>query len=92
MVAIHKPAHDIILKPVVSEKSYALSDRGQYTFVVAPNANKVQIKQAIEVTNVNTLNRAGKRQRTRNGFGQRVNQKRAIVTVAEGQTIDIFGN
>ena len=48
MVAIHKPAHDIILKPVVSEKSYALSDRGQYTFVVAPNANKVQIKQAIE--------------------------------------------
>ena len=61
MVAIHKPAHDIILKPVVSEKSYALSDRGQYTFVVAPNANKVQIKQAIEeifnvkVTNVNTL-------------------------------------
>ena len=45
MVAIHKPAHDIILKPVVSEKSYALSDRGQYTFVVAPNANKVQIKQ-----------------------------------------------
>ena len=61
MVAIHKPAHDIILKPVVSEKSYALSDRGQYTFVVAPNANKVQIKQAIEeifnvkVTNVNVL-------------------------------------
>ena len=45
MVAIHKPAHDIILKPVVSEKSYALSDMGQYTFVVAPNANKVQIKQ-----------------------------------------------
>ena len=67
MVAVHKPAHDIILKPVVSEKSYALSDMGQYTFVVAPNANKVQIKQAIEeifkvkVTNVNTLNRAGKR-------------------------------
>ena len=95
MVAIHKPAHDIILKPVVSEKSYALSDRGQYTFVVAPNANKVQIKQAIEeifkvkVTNVNTL---GKRQRPRTGFGQRVSQKRAIVTVAEGQSIDIFGN
>ena len=60
MVAIHKPAHDVILKPVVSEKSYAASDRGQYTFVVAPDANKVQIKQAIEeifnvkVTNVNT--------------------------------------
>ena len=71
MVAIHKPAHDVILKPVVSEKSYAASDRGQYTFVVAPDANKVQIKQAIEeifkvkVTNVNTLNRAGKKQRFR---------------------------
>ena len=98
MVAVHKPAHDVILKPVVSEKSYAASDRGQYTFVVSPNANKVQIKKAVEdifkvkVTNVNTLKRAGKLQRTRTGFGQRVNQKRAIVTVAEGQTIDIFGN
>ena len=105
MVAIHKPAHDIILKPVVSEKSYALSDRGQYTFVVAPNANKVQIKQAIEeifnvkVTNVNTLNRAGKRLTASARYHLdvpvitgRVNQKRAIVTVAEGQTIDIFGN
>ena len=98
MVAMHQPARDVFLQPVVSEKRYDLYVRGQYTFVVAPNANKVQIKQAIEeifkvkVTNVNTLNRAGKRQRTRNGFGQRVNQKRAIVTVAEGQTIDIFGN
>ena len=98
MVAVHKPAHDIILKPVVSEKSYALSDMGQYTFVVAPNANKVQIKQAIEeifkvkVTNVNTLNRAGTRTRTRTGYGRRANEKRAIVTVAEGQSIDIFGN
>ena len=98
MVAIHKPAHDVILKPVISEKSYAGADRGQYTFVVAPDANKVQIKQAIEeifkvkVTNVNTLNRQGKRVRTRTGFGRRVNQKRAIITVAEGHSIDIFGN
>ena len=98
MVAVHKPAHDIILKPVVCEKSYALSDMGQYTFVVAPDSNKVQIKQAIEeifkvkVTNVNTLNRAGKRTRTRTGYGRRANEKRAIVTVAEGQSIDIFGN
>ena len=98
MSAIHKPLHDVIIKPVVSEKSYANSDRGQYTFVVAPNSNKVQIKQAIEhifnvkVTNVNTFNRRGKTQRTRTGFGQRADQKRAIVTVAEGQTIDIFGN
>ena len=98
MVAIHKPAHDIIIKPVVSEKSYAASDRGQYTFVVATDANKVQIKQAVEqifnvkVTKVNTLNREGKRTRTRTGYGRRVAQKRAIVSVAEGQTIDIFGN
>ena len=98
MAAIHNPAHDVILKPVVSEKSYANSDRGQYTFVVANDANKVQIKQAIEqffkvkVTNVNTINRAGKKTRSRFGIGQRVNQKRAIVTVAEGQSIDIFGN
>ncbi|GGI12294.1 50S ribosomal protein L23 [Galliscardovia ingluviei] len=98
MAVVNNPAHDIILKPVVSEKSYANSDMGQYTFVVAPSANKVQIKQAIEqifkvkVTNVNTLNRQGKRTRTRTGYGRRVNEKRAIVTVAEGQTIDIFGN
>ncbi|AKV55921.1 50S ribosomal protein L23 [Bifidobacterium actinocoloniiforme DSM 22766] len=98
MAAIHKPAHDIIIKPVVSEKSYMNADRGQYTFVVDPSANKVAIKQAIEqifkvkVTSVNTLNRQGKRTRTRAGFGQRVSEKRAIVTVAEGQSIDVFGN
>ena len=77
MVAIHKPAHDIILKPVVSEKSYALSDRGQYTFVVAPNANKVQIKQAIEeifnvkVTNVNTLQSEARHRDRRRGSDDR---------------------
>ena len=98
MASVHKTAHDVILKPVVSEKSYALSDRGQYTFVVAPGANKVEIKQAVEqifnvkVTNVNTLKRLGKRTRTRFGYGRRADQKRAIVTVAEGQSIDIFGN
>ena len=96
-MATEKHAHNVILKPVVSEKSYANSDRGQYTFVVANDANKVQIKQAVEqifnvkVTNVNTLNLQGKRVRTRAGYGQRASQKRAIVTVAEGQTIDIFG-
>ncbi|RBP99392.1 50S ribosomal protein L23 [Bifidobacterium xylocopae] len=98
MAAIHKPAHDIILKPIVSEKSYMNADRGQYTFLVDPSANKVAIKQAIEqifkvkVTSVNTLNRQGKRVRTRSGFGQRIAEKRAIVTVAEGQSIDVFGN
>jgi large subunit ribosomal protein L23 len=88
---------DILLRPVVSEKSYGLLDEGKYTFVVAPEANKTQIKQAVEevfrvkVTGVNTLNRQGKRRRTRFGWGKRVDTKRAIVTLAEGDRIDIFG-
>ena len=88
----------MILKPVVSEKSYAALRSVPVHLRGGSDANKVQIKQAIEeifkvkVTNVNTLNRAGKKQRTRTGFGQRAIRKRAIVTVAEGQTIDIFGN
>ena len=88
---------DVILRPVVSEKSYNLLDDGNYTFVVAPDANKTEIKIAIEaifdvkVTSVNTLNRQGKRRRTRYGYGKKVDVKRAIVTVAEGQSIDIFG-
>ena len=82
---------------MVSEKSYGLLDEGKYTFVVAPDANKTQIKQAVEevfrvkVTGVNTLNRQGKRRRTRFGWGKRVDTKRAIVTLAEGDRIDIFG-
>jgi large subunit ribosomal protein L23 len=88
---------DILLRPVVSEKSYGLLDEGKYTFVVAPEANKTQIKQAVEevfrvkVTTVNTLNRQGKRRRTRFGWGKRADTKRAIVTLAEGDRIDIFG-
>ncbi len=93
---IYNP-RDILLRPVVSEKSYGLLDEGKYTFVVAPDANKTQIKQAVEevfrvkVTGVNTLNRQGKRRRTRFGWGKRVDTKRAIVTLAEGDRIDIFG-
>lgn len=88
---------DVLLKPVVSEKSYALLDEGKYTFVVDPRANKTQIKQAVQavfsvkVTGVNTINRQGKRKRTRTGFGKRADSKRAIVTLAEGDRIDIFG-
>ncbi|ELS55593.1 50S ribosomal protein L23 [Streptomyces viridochromogenes] len=88
---------DVLIKPVVSEKSYALLDENKYTFVVAPGSNKTQIKQAVEtvfevkVTGVNTINRQGKRKRTRTGFGQRASTKRAIVTLAEGDRIDIFG-
>ncbi len=83
--------------PIVSEKSYGLLDENKYTFVVAPDANKTQIKIAVEkvfnvtVADVNTLNRAGKQRRTRFGMGRRPDTKRAIVTVAEGQRIDIFG-
>jgi large subunit ribosomal protein L23 len=93
---IYNP-RDILLRPVVSEKSYGLLDEGKYTFIVAPTANKTQIRQAVEevfhvkVTGVNTLNRQGKRRRTRRGFGQRPDTKRAIVTLADGERIDIFG-
>ena len=96
MSKLYNP-RDILLRPVVSEKSYGLLDEGKYTFVVSPDANKTQIKQAVEevfrvkVTRVNTLNRPGKRRRTRFGWGKRVDTKRAVVTLAEGDRIDIFG-
>ena len=89
---------DILLAPVVSEKSYALLDENKYTFLVAPTANKTEIKIAVEtvfkvrVTGVNTLNRTGKTRRTRSGTGKRPDTKRAIVTVADGDRIDIFSS
>jgi large subunit ribosomal protein L23 len=95
--SIHKDPRDVLQGPVVSEKSYGLLDENKYTFVVAPDANKTEIKIAVEkvfdvtVTRVNTQNRQGKRRRTRFGVGRRPDTKRAIVTVAEGQRIDIFG-
>jgi len=88
---------DILLAPVISEKSYGLLDENKYTFIVAPDANKTQIKIAVEqvfkvkVTAVNTSNREGKRIRTRTGFGRRPATKRAIVSVQAGDRIDIFG-
>ena len=88
---------DVLLSPVISEKSYGLLDENQYTFIVLPEANKTQIKIAVEkvfnvkVTSVNTMNRAGKTRRTRNGLGKRKDTKRAIVSLAEGDRIDIFG-
>jgi large subunit ribosomal protein L23 len=91
---------DIIIRPVVSEKSYAAFDENVYTFVVAGDANKIQIRQAIEeifgvrVTNVNTMNRKGKRKRNRRSgtFGTRPGSKRAVVSLAEGDRIEIFGS
>jgi large subunit ribosomal protein L23 len=96
---VSKIAHprDVLVKPVISEKSYRLADDGKYTFIVAPGSNKTQIRQAVEtvfrvrVTGVNTVNRPGKRRRTRFGWGKRPDTKRAIVTLAEGERIDIFG-
>ena len=88
---------DVILRPVISEKSYGLLDEGKYTFVVAPDANKTEIKIAIQqifnvkVTAVNTVSRKGKRKRTKGGFGQRNDTKRAVVSLAEGDRIEIFG-
>jgi large subunit ribosomal protein L23 len=89
---------DVIIRPVVSEKSYALLDRGVYTFVVAPHANKLQVREAVEsifgvnVVKVNTMNRPGKRKRNRgrSTYGKRPDTKRAVVTLAIGQTIPIF--
>ena len=88
---------DVLLAPVVSEKSYSLLDENKYTFLVAPGANKTEIKIAVEkvfgvkVTSVNTINRQGKSRRLRYGAGKRPDTNRANVTVAEGQRIDIFG-
>jgi large subunit ribosomal protein L23 len=93
---LQKDPRDILISPVVSEKSYGLLDEGAYTFVVAPDANKTEIRIAVEkvfgvrVRSVNTLNRKGKTRRTRFGTGKRKDTKRAIVTLAEG-SIDIFG-
>ena len=92
-----KNPRDVLLRPVVSEKSYGLLDEGKYTFIVEPSANKTEIRLAVEavfnvkVTNVNTVNRPGKRRRTRYGWGKRPDTKRAIVTLVEGDRIDIFG-
>lgn len=88
---------DILRAPVISEKSYGLLDENKYTFLVAPHANKTQIKIAVEqvfgvtVLGVNTLNRPGKRKRTRVGTGRRKDTKRAIVALKRGDRIEMFG-
>jgi large subunit ribosomal protein L23 len=93
-----KDPRDVILKPVVSEKSYTLLDENVYTFIVHPSASKPEIKDAIQsifdvrVLKVNTLNRKGKRMRNRrnNTWGAKPNRKRAFVTLAEGDSIELF--
>jgi large subunit ribosomal protein L23 len=91
---------DVIIRPVVSEKSYASYDANIYTFVVAPDANKIDIRKAVEeifnvrVTNVNTINRKGKRKRNRRTgvWGARSSEKRALVSLRDGDRIDVFGS
>ena len=95
-----KDARQVIIEPVVSEKSYALLEEGVYTFRVHPSASKPEIRDAVEkifgvsVTKVNTLNRKGKRRRNRRTgtFGKRPDTKRAFVTLAEGDSIELFGS
>ena len=92
-----KDPRDVILEPVVSEKSYDLiQDFNTYTFIVDPRTNKTEIRQAVEaifdvrVLSVNTINRRGKRKRTGYVVGRRKNTKRALVKLAVGDSIDIF--
>ena len=91
-----KTARDVIIRPIVSEKSYAAIEQNTYTFLVDPRANKTEIKEAIQViwnvrvTSVNTLNRRGKVKRRGWTKGKRPDQKRAIVTLAPGDSIEIF--
>jgi large subunit ribosomal protein L23 len=97
MTTLAKNPREVLLRPIVSEKSYTLLNENKYTFIVHPDANKTEIKIAVEqlfnvrVLAVNTVNRAGKRKRTRYGWGRRKDTKRAIVTVAGTDRIDIFG-
>ncbi len=95
MSTVNKDPRDVIIKPIISEKSYSLIDQGKYTFEVDPRSNKTEIKQAVEsifnvkVDTINTLNRQGKPSSTRFGLGKRKDTKRAIVTLKSG-SIDIF--
>jgi large subunit ribosomal protein L23 len=94
-IAWNKNPRDVIIRPIVSEKSYTLIDQGKYTFEVDPRATKTEIKLAVEkifnvkVASVNTLNKNGKTRRTKFGTGKRKDTKRAIVSLSAG-TIDIF--
>ena len=89
---------DVIIRPVVSEKSYALLEDNVYTFLVRPDASKPEIHDAVEaifnvkVVKVNTLNRKGKvtRNRRTNTKGSRPDTKRALVTLAAGDRIELF--
>jgi large subunit ribosomal protein L23 len=91
-----KSPRDVIIRPIVSEKSYAGIEQNAYTFLVDRRANKTEIKEAVQsiwsvrVTSVNTLNRRGKTKRRGWTKGKRPDEKRAVVTLADGDSIEIF--
>lgn len=93
-----RDAREVIVRPVISEKSFSEADRGKYTFLVHPKATKPEIRRAVEsiwgvhVTKVNTMARKGKaiRLRRRFGYGRRPDRRRAVVTLAPGEKIEIF--
>ncbi|MGH2711028.1 MAG: 50S ribosomal protein L23 [Actinomycetota bacterium] len=91
-----RSARDVIIRPMVSEKSYAGLEQNRYTFLVDTGSNKTEIKEAVQkiwnvrVLKVNTMNRKGKAKRFRTGMGKRPDQKLAVVTLAEGDSIEIF--
>ena len=95
-----RDAMSILIRPVVSEKTYALMDNHTYVFVVDPAATKIDVRNAVEqafnvkVINVNTLNRKGKSTRNRRTgvTGTRAGSKRAIVTLKPGDSINLFEN
>jgi len=88
----------VLLRPIISEKSYRLMEQGAYVFVVDPRASKEEIRDAVEesfgvhVSSVNTLNRKGKRKRNRRSmtFGRRSDSKRAIVRLVGEDRIELF--
>ena len=92
-----KDIRHVILRPIISERSYDLINGNRYTFEVAKKANKIEIGKAVEelfgvtVLKVNTMNVSGKPKRVRYAKGTSRSWKKAIVTIAEGQTIEAFG-
>ena len=91
-------AHRVLLRPIVTEKSSAMASRGTYVFAVATDANKHEVKNAVKAvyghlpTDVRIMNVQGKPIRTRNGYGQRKDWRKAIVTLKEGESIDLFAH
>ena len=92
-----KDPRQVIIRPIISEKSYDLINDNRYTFEVAKTANKIEIRDAIEeifdvhVLNVNTMSIKGKPKRVRYAKGYTRSWKKAIVTLVAGETIEAFG-